>query len=354
MSEAAQSASAGRPPVAIHGLDARLQPLMQWLKRNTTQEFAFWWLYALPSLGLLLAIRNVRLRRVDTRHAVRMAALVFGLSFLGWILTTHPSLAGKLLSDRWNTGIGVSLFIAAEAWISYAAVDPYARVTWKRSLIGYARFTSGWPRGILRDPVVGRSLLTGAAFGLALAVLLKALDFWTPAAGALTSRDQLAAMLLGDGIRTVGLLFRAASSAIVFALLQLVTLVLLHWLTRRRWLATLLFCLVTPLLWALYRNDFSFPAYLIYPAIGVLTALALIHEGVLATAVGLFFSTVLTTLPFTFDRASSNYEASIVVVLLLALFVAAGLRAALPRSVPERWWPSDPIRIGTGEVPRET
>jgi hypothetical protein len=333
-------------PASFAALDRYMSVPMQWLTLHTTRNLAFWWMYALPVLGLALAIRNVRLRRCDTHHAWRVAGVVFVLSVLGWVLMTDPGLVGKSINDRWNTGIGIALFVAAEAWISYAAVDPYARLTWKRCLIGYARFTSGWPRSITRDAIVGRSLLAGAAFGLSLAVLLKIVDRWSISSVS-AARDQLAATLLADGLHTAGFLFRSASTAIVFALLQFVTLVLLHWITRRRPLAIALFCVVTPLLWAVYRSDFGFPGFLVYPAIGVLTAIALIREGVLAMALGLFFSTVLTTVPFTFNAGAPNFTISVMVLLLLALIVICGLIAVIPGGITSRWWPSDPIRYGT-------
>jgi len=337
-------------PAAFAWLDRIMQPPMQWLKRNTTQDVAFWWMYAMPILGLALALRNVRLRRCDTRHALRVAAVVFGLAFLGWVLFTHPGATGKSVTERWNTGIGISLWVAVEAWISYAAVDPYARLTWKRCLIGYARLSGGWPRALVRDNIVGRSLLAGAAFGLSLTLLLRIMDFSSLAAGIVTAREQTSAMLVGDASRTAGLLCRAASSAIVFSLLQFVTLVLLHWLTRMRGVAVALFCVVTPMLWALYRNDFSFPAYMIYPVIGILTAIILIHEGVLAHAVGLFFSTVLGTVPITLHSGAANFDLSMVVLLFLAAIMVMGLIAVLPRTSQRKWLPSDPLAAGTGEL----
>jgi hypothetical protein len=333
-------------PTSIAWLDRIMQAPMKWLQRNSSQDVAFWWMYAMPVLGAALAIRNVRLRRCDTRHALRVSAVVFGLAFLGWVLITHPGATGKTVTERWNTGIGISLWVAAEAWISYAAVDPYARLTWKRCLIGYARLSSGWPRALVRDNIVGRSLLTGAAFGLSLALLLRIMDLTSIT---ISNREQTAAMLVGDGTRTVGLLCRAASSAIVFSLLQFVTLVLLHWVTRRKAIAVGLFCVVTPMLWALYRNDFSFPAYLVYPVIGILTAIILIREGVLAHAVGLFFSTVLGTVPLTLNSGAANFSLSVLVLLFLAAIVGAGMIAVLPRTAQAKWLPSDPL-TNTGEV----
>lgn len=353
-----QTSGDGKPPVVVAKplVVALYGPRVVYIGRpmagasqpkvQTTKYYAFWWLYALPVLGLGLAVRNVRLRRCDTHHALRVAGVVFVLSLLGWVLMTHPAVVGDSMRDRWNTGIGIALFVAAEAWISYAAVDPYARLTWKRCLIGYARLTAGWPKAITRDVIVGRSILAGAAFGLSLALFLKLVDRWSMN-GVSADRDQLAATLLGNGFRTAGFFFRSASTTIVFALLQFVTLVLLHWITRRRVTAVTLFCVVTPLLWAVYRNDFGFPGYLVYPAIGILTAIALIHEGVLTMALGLFFSSVLTTVPFTFNPAAPNFGISVMVLLFLSLIVICGLIAVIPGGITSRWWPSDPIRFAT-------
>ena len=335
-------------------LDSLLTAPMQWLKRHTTQEWAFWWMFVLPLLGLALAIRNIRLRRCDTRHAFHVACLVFGLSLLGWMLVTRAGVTGRMMRDRWTIGIGSALFVAVQAWISYAAVDPYARLTWKRCLIGYARFTTGWPTAIVRDAVVGRSLLIGTAFGLSWTLLLKALDYWTSNGSTsefVVAHNQMAAAALGDGLCTAGLLCRSASMAIVYALLQVVTLVLLHWLTRG----------ALPGRGAVLRYHAhvvgAVPRGFRVSGLPRLSGDRHSHghrpgaRGVLATAIGLFIGSVLTTVPITLDSTAWHFDISMMVLLFLSLFVVTGLAAALHLGKPVRWLPSDPIHVvGSGDA----
>ncbi len=57
------------------------------------------------------------------------------------------------------------LFVASLLWLFYLALEPYVRRFWPQALISWARLLGG----SLRDPLVGRDVLVGIAWGGVLA-----------------------------------------------------------------------------------------------------------------------------------------------------------------------------------------
>jgi serine/threonine-protein kinase len=118
------------------------------------------------SLGVWLAVRNLRLGRGDMTGANRVGVAVFGLSLAGGLLGADYAvnlavlreLGLRLLTWAAAAGIAVALF--------YLAIEPPVRRRWPHLLIGWTRFT----RGAWRDPRVGREILFGllAAMGVIL------------------------------------------------------------------------------------------------------------------------------------------------------------------------------------------
>ncbi len=115
--------------------------------------------------GGLLARRNLRLGRGDRRGAFRVAAVIVILGTAADLLrlpdavSTWFSVASGNLARR--------LFDGALVWIFYVAVEPYVRRLWPTTLIAWNRVLEGR----LRDPLVGRHILIGGLFGLALSAL---------------------------------------------------------------------------------------------------------------------------------------------------------------------------------------
>ena len=57
--------------------------------------------------------------------------------------------------------LGFALINATLIWLLYMAFEPYVRRFWPTLLIGWTRLLSGQ----VRDPLVGRDILVGAAAG---------------------------------------------------------------------------------------------------------------------------------------------------------------------------------------------
>ncbi|HEY8550071.1 MAG TPA: serine/threonine-protein kinase [Vicinamibacterales bacterium] len=121
---------------------------------------------ALLTSAVLLARYNLRLGRGDRRTATRVALVLFGTRMVAWTLSAHHVADFDAQNDRFFEVCSQGLLQAAIFWLAYIAIEPWIRRHWPSSLVSWTRlFTRGW-----RDPLVGRDLLIGIAFGAALAL----------------------------------------------------------------------------------------------------------------------------------------------------------------------------------------
>jgi serine/threonine-protein kinase len=193
------------------------------------------WVAAFVILSaVLLAWRNVQLRRGDRQGAVRLAAVVF-LSVVAALLLIRMRLqdvgdAAMIVIDS----IGEALFVAGAMYLFYIAVEPFIRRRWPTLLIGWARLASGQ----VGNPMVGRDVLIGIAAGLT-HVLIASGDGMI--VGRVTGRDE--GPYLGDTGVLLGLrasladVFGAISGGIRDGLIVIVCLVIFMIVLRRKSLA---------------------------------------------------------------------------------------------------------------------
>ena len=106
----------------------------------------------------MLARRNLRLGRSDTRGARRVGLAVFlffGLAgALAFRWTLDPLQLWRWLQDQ-------PFFPAIVAWLVYLGIEPYFRRQWPHRLIAWTRLLEGR----FADPLVGRELLLGLLAG---------------------------------------------------------------------------------------------------------------------------------------------------------------------------------------------
>ena len=113
----------------------------------------------------LLARRNVMAGRGDHRSAWRLALAVGVLQVLRWLLIAHHS--GDYATDQGELldAVAEALLAAGLIWLAYLGIEPWLRRHWPTSLISWSRLLGGGRR----DPLVGRDILIGVAFGVAIA-----------------------------------------------------------------------------------------------------------------------------------------------------------------------------------------
>jgi hypothetical protein len=118
--------------------------------------------FVLFLIALVMARRNIRLKRVDRKGAFWSAAVMFTLAMVQWALAAKQIGDTTIWQNRFFTAVGISLLQAGRLWIFYLALEPTVRRFWPDGLISWTRLLSGdW-----RDPLVGWHILAGVACGV--------------------------------------------------------------------------------------------------------------------------------------------------------------------------------------------
>jgi len=213
-------------------------------------------LTAALAAGVVLAWRNLRARRVDRRGAARAALWVFACRALAGLVAAPRPPTLEAAASFASTLLATSLFLAAEVWLAYVALEPYVRRDWPDALVGWTRLV----RGRLRDALVGRDLLLGVLAGVVMRLF---------AAAPATPN-----------------VFYALARAVFYALFALFLLVLLRMAVRRPWIAAALWLVVTTATWSRWDAP---PVEMAAVGAEMLVLLTVLQRlGLLAGAVAIF------------------------------------------------------------------
>jgi hypothetical protein len=288
-------------------------------------------LWAAVAVAALLLAR-VRLRDGGgDRHGARLVGLVIGgAAMLRWLLGSDhlPLLDAEL--ERCAFAIGGALAEGALAWLAYLALEPTARRYWPRALVAWSRLL----RGGAGDPEVGRSLLTGAAAGAALAFAGVADRLLVRAIGLPTQTDPMVIWQLETGLSARRWLASALEDLVAGLYWAVLSLFLLAVL-RRVFGRSLPALLAWALLYGAYGVATGAHPAVSWATVGVGTAVAgvlvLVRGGLLAWAVALGTSGLLLASPLTPHVTSWYGEAGVFAALAVLGTGAAGLWLALRR-----------------------
>jgi serine/threonine-protein kinase len=278
-----------------------------------------------PLGGLVLARRNLRLRRGDRKGAGRVALIVFTAYSLARLCRADhvPGLGEFWLLIK---VVAYPMVWAALVWILYMALEPYARRHFPRVLISWGRLLAGrW-----RDPMVGRDVLVGAAaasFALGLFLLAALVPPWL-------GQPQLAnwgtfsfAESLTSWTRTAYRVLVNVHSAALWSIIWLFLLVLLRIVLRRNRLALIAWCMV----WVIQSVLTLGP--LLGLALGapfvLIDLLVLTRFGLLGYASYTLVTFLLTELPLTFDTSLFWAPRGFAVLAVVAAVGAYGFKTAL-------------------------
>jgi len=122
-------------------------------------------------IGAAFAARaNLRSGRADRRGAYRLAVFTFFVIASQWIVGTHV-LSLPEERQRLFLRIALGMFGGGAMYLIYLGLEPFVRRSWPKMLVTWSRLLAGR----VRDPLVGRDLLIGAACGAGLVVLNVAL-----------------------------------------------------------------------------------------------------------------------------------------------------------------------------------
>jgi len=260
----------------------------------------------------LLARKNLREGRGDARGAGRLAVCISAVLMALWGCQTHLVASLGLLA-MFLLAVCTSVFFGVVLWTVYIALEPFVRRHWPQVLVSWTNVLTGR----VRDPVVGRDVLIGAALGVAWVLMIRGVDLLTGGEGIVNFPG---AIELLSGLRsTAGVVVEAAQYAIRNVFLFFFLLFLLRVLLRSEWPAALAYASVFGLL-SVLGNE--------HPWIGGLMgflyfgsgAFALLRWGLLSFAVGTFVSSLLMNAPATMD-SSAWYFGN----MLLLIAITVGL-----------------------------
>jgi hypothetical protein len=291
----------------------------------------------LVGTAALLARRNVRRGRGDSKGAFRLGLFVGSTTFITLVLRADFAPEESLGQIIQLFGFGIAEGFVA--WIAYLAMEPYLRRSWPHILIGWHRFVAGR----IRDARVGREVLLGLVAGLLLAAIQSELavqmrlgDFPYPAPLHLVTspRDLFASL--------IGALSEACINPLFGGLVLLVATVLLRrrtWAIAGLWTATFLIAGGEE-----FYFDLQYALALMF-LLATFWTLVLVRVGLLGFAV-MTLAGLLIDFPLTLDSSAWYFPHSLIpLVALLAVGVWAawrslGRRADLSRLLGDEMTPS--------------
>ena len=263
----------------------------------------------------LLALKNLRSGRGDRHGAARLAFGMFVVMLALWTCQVHLVASLGLLAML-LLAVCTSVFNGVLLWTLYVALEPFVRRHWPQVLVSWTNVLTGR----LRDPVVGRDVLHGAALGVAWVLMFRALDLFS---GGRTLSQFPGAIELLSGLRsTLGVVLQDPPYAIRNVLLYFFLLFVLRVLLRSQWAAAIVFVGFFTALNAFGSERSPWlgaTVGLLYFGSG---AFAVLRWGLLSFAIGHFVNGLLLNAPVTLD-SSAWYFGNMLLLVGIAISVAA-------------------------------
>jgi len=263
----------------------------------------------------LLAWRNLQSGRGDRQGAARLAIGMSTVLLALWVCQVHLAASLGLLALL-LIAVCTSIFNGVLLWMLYLALEPFIRRYWPQVLVSWTNVLTGR----VRDPIVGKDVLLGAALGVAWVLMIRGVD---AANGGRSLAEFPGAIEILSGLRgTLGVALQQAPYAIRNVLLYFFLLFILRLLLRNQWAAALAFGLFFALLNALSNEQSPWLSALtgfLYFGSG---AVVVLRWGLLPLAVATFLAAILIVIPTTLD-ASAWYFGN----TLLLVAIAVGLSA---------------------------
>jgi predicted Ser/Thr protein kinase len=192
-------------------------------------------LIAMTLGALLLARHNVRANRADRRGAARLAMVVMVGSAAMFLITAHhlPDVSSE--TELFLRDFGTVLVQAGLLWVIYLALEPYVRRFWPDGILGWTRLVSGH----VRDPRVGRDLLTGSVIIIIMGLCGSVFDLLPGALGYPPPQPAAQRMdALTGAAATLSLIFDGLLNGLFVAVFIVLGYVMLRLMLRRTSVAT--------------------------------------------------------------------------------------------------------------------
>lgn len=247
----------------------------------------------LISTGYVLAWRNLRHGRSDTRGAARLALAGFILKMAGFFLLGHHVGGTDEFRLFWRA-VMEALFVSCNFGAFYLAIEPAVRRRRPRILTGWVRALHGG----IDDPLVAKQALIGLMLGLAGSALAAAVGLFSPALSMQVSLD--AALNL---YHATGMLIGQFGNGIATGLGMCCLVVLLGTLMRSDAFAAAVGILLFGVLYAAELGTISILGLLGGGCLATMLVLATLQAGLVAGVLCAAAFGIVLTIPLTLDRS---------------------------------------------------
>jgi hypothetical protein len=270
---------------------------------------------AIMFIGVFLGRRNLRNGSGDRRGGTKLAIYIFVALMVSWVFRAHHYGANDELS-LFLTGIQFALLPTVLLWLFYLALEPYVRRWWPHRMVSWSRLLAG----DFRDPLIGRDLLIGSVFGMAIVI---AAHIRVLASGWLGRAQTIQPVRLHTllGLRELlgDLFFTGVTLCVFLGVTYLFILLLLHIVFRRRERIAIAFAWLLFTVLAAIDGHFLPALDLLYAGlVSALLIAAATQFGLLTLTAALFFSSLFSNYPMTTDF-STWYAPSTILALTTGL-----------------------------------
>jgi serine/threonine-protein kinase len=273
--------------------------------------------------GGVLAWQNHKRKRADMGGAWRLAAFVFGITTITWIIGANH-IADPFEAYSATLAFAWASLAALFMWMIYIALEPFVRRRNPTLLISWNRLLAGK----FRDPMIGRDLLVGTAVSLFLMVFGRLDNLYASWHGLPPPSMEYGAVKILIGGRTVfAQILSTLNSGIFNAFVFIFMLVILQRIVRNQWAAGALFVLIWTLKSAA-QGETRFESYFLEPVGTVILVYLIVRFGLLATVVFHFMQNLLNV-PFTTDTSAWYAWMGWLGVVIIAAVMIYGARTAL-------------------------
>ncbi len=277
--------------------------------------------------GIPLAIRNLRMGRGDRRTAMFGAIVAFISLTIAWLPLAHHVTA---VWGEWRVirgGLGEAVFYAALLYALYMALEPSIRLHRPQLIVSWIRVA----RGKLADPIVGRDLLLGVAFGLLIRLIDIAVWYIPVAEGRLMNRPAGVSTdaLLGP-VQAIAEMSMYLDEMLNAAFMAVFVLVLLRKVLRKSWLTIPAFY---AMMWAVslgfYEGSVAEVQVVCASVLAAIVTLIVSRFGLLVGFIAFAIAATAAEFPFTLNFSAWHSTATWLWLVVVAFLTLFGLKGAI-------------------------
>ncbi len=267
--------------------------------------------------AIMLGRKNLRQGRGDRRGATRLAFFIFAVNLLVWVVGADHAPTANQIVYFFFLYLGQALLLAAIVWLLYIALEPYVRRRWPNTIITWTRVVGG----SISDPLVAKDVLVGIALGVTFGLINMFKILVQHEKGTAPTSVQMLDAWLGIRQLIAAGFLSPINEAVGIGLFLFFLAFILRILTRREWIAAMIFVLIFFMNNVVKESDTLVVAIFVVLFHG-LTAVVALRLGLLTLVTSIFIYTVLSAAPLTADLTA--WYSAYMIASLAAIVGIAG------------------------------